>query len=109
MIYEELCKFRTLISQIDDEPQLVRLQAGMPQLVLDTNIDHGRHVIGHQLVKALQLRVMSAVLSKRRIEMHLISDSASIYDAETVLELETSISENMRKIKYLEESLIIPE
>ena len=109
MIYEELCKFRTMVSQIDNEPQLVRLQAGMPQLVLNMNIDHGRHVVAHQLLKALQLRIMSAVLSKRRIEMHLISDSAPIYDAETVLELEKSISENMRKIKYLEESLIIPE
>ena len=39
----------------------------------------------------------------------MISDSALIYNAETVLELERSISENMRKIKYLEESLIIPE
>lgn len=109
MIYEELCKFQTLVALIDNEPQLMRLQAGMPQLVLDTNVDHGRHVIAHQLLKALQLRIMSAILSKRRIEIHLISDGASIYDAETVFELEMSISENMRKIKYLEESLIIPE
>lgn len=109
MIYEELCKFRTLVTLIDNEPQLVRLQAGMPQLVLDTNVDHGRHVIAHQLLKALQLRIMSTVLSKRRIEIHMISDSALIYNAETVLELERSISENMRKIKHLEESLIIPE
>lgn len=109
MIYEKLCKFRTLVTLIDNEPQLMRLQAGMPQLVLDTNIDHGRHVLAHQLLKALQLRIMSTIISKRRIEMHLNSDSALIYDAETVLELETSISENMRKIKDLEESLIISE
>lgn len=109
MIYEKLCKFRTLVTLIDNEPQLMRLQAGMPQLVLDTNVDHGKHVIAHQLLKALQLRIMSTLISKRRIEMHLNSDSALIYDSETVHELETSISENMRKVKYLEESLIISE
>ena len=102
---QEIEDFEQVINGMTDDAQLSYVQLNLCHLIVNTNMNRGKQVLLKCLIQSLKMRIMGAIVSKRRIEIHYKPGKENFYDLNTIHELEVTIRENKEKLLNLENHL----